>query len=333
VIASGERDHKWRTLTVLDVFLTADVEVWCDGWTDLDRTFPDAFQRYIYGPQGKFGLPHQLAILAEHGLVGVFFVEPLFATRFGLGPLAEIVGLLQDQGQEVQLHLHPEWVSESPNPILTNSKPREQFLHSFSVEHQTILIAEGLRLIKQAGATRINAFRAGNFGFNKDTLSALSANGICFDTSYNARVHGVEGSLEPGTILVEPVRCAEVFEYPVTVFNDGTSLLRPTQLTACSYWEIEGLLWQALALGRKSFVLLFHNFELLNQTRNRPDYVVVKRFERICRFLGQHRGYFRVRGFQGLEGAAVTQQPVPLTSPVWKTGLRIVEQTLRWRYA
>ena len=70
---------------MMDVFLTVDVEVWCDGWDDIDAKFPDAFQRYIYGPtsRGDYGLPYQLRQLQDHGLTGVFFVEPLFSTRFG----------------------------------------------------------------------------------------------------------------------------------------------------------------------------------------------------------------------------------------------------------
>ena len=100
---------------MLDVFLTVDVEVWCDGWDNIDAKFPDAFKRYIYGPtsRGDYGLPYQLRQLQEHGLTAVFFVEPLFATRFGSAPLAEILGLVREPGHEVQLHLHTEWVDES----------------------------------------------------------------------------------------------------------------------------------------------------------------------------------------------------------------------------
>ena len=81
---------------MLEVFFTVDVEVWCDGWDDLDSKFPSSFQRYIYGPQCHGGLPTQLQVLSDHGLTGVCFVEPLFAGRFGLAPLAEIVGLIDD---------------------------------------------------------------------------------------------------------------------------------------------------------------------------------------------------------------------------------------------
>ena len=50
---------------MLNVFITVDVEVWCDGWDQLDAKFSDAFQRYIYGrtAHGNYGLPYQLQLL------------------------------------------------------------------------------------------------------------------------------------------------------------------------------------------------------------------------------------------------------------------------------
>ena len=70
---------------MLKVIFTVDTEIWCDDWTDLDARFPDAFNKYVYGPtqQGKYALPGLFRILTEHGLTGVFMVETLFAGRFG----------------------------------------------------------------------------------------------------------------------------------------------------------------------------------------------------------------------------------------------------------
>jgi len=47
---------------MLEVFFTVDVEVWCDGWHNIDQEFPEAFRKYIYGPtpKGDFGLSYQL---------------------------------------------------------------------------------------------------------------------------------------------------------------------------------------------------------------------------------------------------------------------------------
>ena len=316
---------------MLDVFLTVDVEVWCDGWDNIDAKFPDAFKRYVYGPtaKGDYGLPFQLRLLQDYGLRGVFFVEPLFSTRFGSEPLAEIMGLVQPAGHEIQLHLHTEWVDESIEPLLEGITGKRQFLRYFSLEEQTTLIRAGAELIESAGGGSINAFRAGSFGFNRETLKALCINRIAFDSSYNASLFGPDSGVSPEIPLVEPMEYEGVYEYPMTVFNGGTGKLRHAQITACSYREMEGLLWQALESRRKAFVILFHNFELLNSSMDSPDDIVVARFRRLCSFLDRHRDCFRVRGFRNLAPAPVLSQPAPLTSPLWKTGLRMLEQGMR----
>jgi hypothetical protein len=319
---------------MLDVFFTVDVEIWCGGWHDIDARFPAAFQKYIYGktPHGEYGLRYQLQQLQEYGLSGVFFVEPLFATRFGLEPLTEIIGLIKEYGQEVQEHLHTEWVSESHIPLIEHASPKRQFLRQFSVEEQTALICAGKDLIERAGGGQANAFRAGSFGFNRASLSALAANNIAFDSSYNATMFGPDSGVAPGRKLFEPIACDGIAEYPMTVFEDGTGKQRHVQLGACSSQEIEGLLWQALASGRKAFVMLSHNFELLNATRDQPDWIMVRRFSALCRFLEKNKDSFRTRGFHGLQPDVVSAQPLPLTSPLWKTGHRMVQQALRRRY-
>ena len=160
---------------MMDVFLTVDVEVWCDGWYDIDAKFPNAFQRYIYGPtsRGNYGLPHQLHQLQEHGLTGVFFVESLFSTRFGLDPLSEIISLIREGYHEVQLHLHTEWVDESKEPLLENIAGTKQFLRYFSLQDQTILIQAGAKLIALSGGDHVNAFSAGGFVFSEEKIRAL----------------------------------------------------------------------------------------------------------------------------------------------------------------
>ena len=104
----------------MNVLLTFDVEIWCQGWHDLDARFPASFDRYVYGrsSRGDYAIPRTLSILDGHGLKGIFFVEPLFAARFGLKYLKIIVDMIRSAGQEVQLHLHPEWTDEiKPAPI------------------------------------------------------------------------------------------------------------------------------------------------------------------------------------------------------------------------
>jgi hypothetical protein len=316
---------------MLDVFYTVDVEVWCDGWSDLDARFPDAYARHILGQtaKGQYGLPLQIEVLRDHGLKGAFFVEPLFATRFGDAPLRDIVGMLMEAAQDVQLHLHTEWVDEALTPVLPGITAKRQYLRNFCQEEQRILIQEGLRLLGNAGATELTAFRAGNFGFNIDTMGALAANGVRFDSSYNACVMGLDSGLKPSQLLLQPVEQGGVIEYPVTVFRDGTGRLRPVQITACSWGEMEHLLWQALEAGLTSVVIVSHSFELLDGSRTRPDPIAVKRFRSLCAFLDRHRDSFRAQTFAQLEAPVIGQQPQPLKSPMRQAVWRLAEQAIR----
>lgn len=317
---------------MLDVFFTIDVEVWCDGWENIDAKFPEAFRKYIYGatPAGEFGLPFQLDILSSYGLTGVCFVEPLFATRFGTEPLSEILGLIKDSGHEIQLHLHPEWVDQALLPLLPKAGPRRPLLRDFSLDDQTGLIATAAQLLEKASGEKASAFRAGSFGFDRNTLIALKRNNIHYDSSYNASRSYSRSALS-GTRVVDTSEIEGVYEYPMTVFNDGRAL-RHAQLTACSFREMEGLLWQALESGRNSFVILSHSFELLNPHQTRPDPVMVRRLQQLCAFLSRHPDCFNVRGFRQLQPVLCNEQPEPLRSPRWKAIERSLEQLYRRRY-
>ena len=319
---------------MLDVIFTVDVEIWCGGWHNIDERFPAAYRKYIHGPtpSGELGLPYQMQVLNDHNLTGVFFVEPLFSARFGSEPLADLVGLVESAGQETQLHLHTEWVDEARDPLLHNVSGKRQHMRFFSLDDQIELIKIGKRMLCDAGATNINAFRAGNFGFNRDTLLALAENGIAFDSSYNASILGSDSGVMPGVELTEPALCDNVHEYPMTVFNDGTSTLRHAQLTACTWAELEALLWQALEQRRNAFVILSHGAELLNTAKDRADPVVVDRFRKLCAFLDKNRDCFRTQGFHGRQAVSVAHQPPPLVSPLYRTGLRMMQQAYRRKY-
>lgn len=320
----------------LDVYLTVDVEVWCDGWSDIDSKFPASFRQYIHGstPRGDYGLPYQLKVLRDHGLRASFFVEPLFSARFGPDALAEIVGLLSQADQDVQLHLHTEWVDEARAPLLAGFTPevthKRQFLRMFSLDEQRVLIGVAARLLVGAGAAAPRAFRAGSFGFNAESLTAAHDNAIAIDASYNATMFGPDSGLAPGRLLTDACAFGPMVELPMTVFRDGLGRLRHVQLTACSWSEIEALLWQAMRSGQRSFVILSHGSELLDHSRRRPDDTVVSRFDRLCTFLARHRDSFRLRCFDDGEAPrlAVTQ-PRPLRGALLPTVGRVAQQLAR----
>lgn len=315
----------------MNVHLTFDVEVWCDGWDALDTSFPGSFARYVYGESkhGQYALPKTLEILNRNGLRGIFFVEPLFAARFGIRHLTTIVKLIRDAGQDVQLHLHPEWTDEIQPPIIEDSLKKRQHLAYYNLQEQTTLIDFGRNLLQQAGSGPISVFRAGSFAANLDTFEALRRNHILIDSSLN-RTYGVSGTdLRSQHAFGEPFVINGVRTYPVTVFKDGFGRERPAHVGACSFDEMKDALWSAKAAGVADFVVVSHNFEMLKPGTSAPSWIVVRRFERLCALLSEHRLDLPVNGYPTMmKPSSAKQIADPPSASMFSTTRRHVEQIL-----
>ncbi|CAH9017592.1 polysaccharide deacetylase [Candidatus Nitrosacidococcus sp. I8] len=318
----------------MNVFFTFDVEVWCNSWNSLDQDFPTSFDRYIFGrsAKGEYALPKILDTLSKYDLKGVFFVEPLFAARFGVEYLAKIVTLIQSAGQEVQLHLHPEWTDEARNALLEGVTSKRQHLTQYNLEEQRTLIQHGLRLLQEAGCNLpLVAFRAGSFSCNNDTFSAVAMNGLKFDSSINPQME----TSQPSNIAPVYANPYEVFMHngltliPMSSFYDGYGHHRHAQIGACSAQEITQALENAALKQWHTFVLIAHNFELMVPKHNTPDFFVAQRFIHVCRFLDANRSIMPTVNF-----ADVSTFPEPCNMPLPVVGKiattrRYIEQALR----
>jgi peptidoglycan/xylan/chitin deacetylase (PgdA/CDA1 family) len=319
---------------MVDVLITIDTEAWplCPNWRE-DRLKGD-LARDIDGQtsSGAFGLGYQLDILNRHRLKAVFLVETLFTLAAGTEELQRIVRTIREAGHEVQLHLHTEWLSwadQSPSP-----GPRRSHLKDFSLEEQTELIGLGYRILKECGATSVLAFRAGNYGANTDTLRALSRNGIRYDTSHNTCYLDSDCGMKELGALMEPSMFEGVCEVPISFFRDWPGHCRHAQLCACSAAEMRHALMEAWHAERRSFVIVSHSFELLRDRhkppyRGRPDWIVIRRFERLCEFLAEHRDKFRTCGFEDVGEYHANGAPMLLRSGVHRTAWRMAEQLAR----
>lgn len=318
------------------VYFTVDTEVWPGDWTDVDRRFPEAFRRYVYGPtrRGDYGLPLTLRVLADYGLRGVFFTEPVFSARFGLAPLAEIVGMIRAAGQEVQLHVHAEWANEATEPgFPLRLTDKVQHLTYLDFESQRRLLAWGRDRLLAAGSNPITAFRAGSFACNRDTLRAVEALGIRVDTSYNHAFRGVTTGIWPeataGRMPTLPFLIGGTLEIPVTVYRDRPFGLRPLQVTACSLRETIAVLERSHARGDGSVMMVSHNFEFLRRPAFDADVVTAERFFGLCRYLERHADRFETAGFLEDDPAPVEPWRAPVGGDTPGLALRYVEQLRR----
>ena len=316
----------------MNVYLTFDVEVWCGGWGRLDEAFPAAYERYIYGrsSHGDWGLPKTLEILNRHGLKGVFFVEPLFSARFGAEYLERIVCMLREGGQDVQLHLHPEWTDEIRPALIPDSSQKRQHLNYYTLEEQTALIGHGRRMLEAAGSGEIKVFRAGSYAANGDTLEALRCNDILIDSSPNRWYTISAPDMRQHHNFRAPFVHQNVSVYPVAIFRDGFGRDRPAQVNGASFEELRGALSTAHNLGQRDFVIVSHSFEMLKFARSEPDSFVVRRFERLCAFLENQRDQMNVGAYAPLKAAEESDErrPSPKAS-FGATTVRYGEQILR----
>jgi peptidoglycan/xylan/chitin deacetylase (PgdA/CDA1 family) len=313
----------------MQVHLTYDVEIWADSWNEMDASLPEAFRRLTYGPlpRERGALPLNLQILRDNGLRAVFFVEPLFSYYYGLNALQELVGVIMEAGQDVQMHIHPEWLDVLPNEIVPRRK-NTQMLHSFSLGEQEVLLEAAASRLVEAGAPRPTAFRSGNYSANIDTLRALARIGVKVDSSFNA-CFDFPYPDKGGTRLLYPSTMENIAEYPVTLFRDGIGRVRPMQITACSIAEMTQGLSRARDQGLPAATLVSHNFELLSADRRSEDRIVTRRFAGLCEWLGRNAAEFPTASFD--------PSVVPAVTPAWElprvsllaTGQRYVAQVAR----
>jgi len=320
----------------LKVIITFDTEIWPGSWINIDERFPQAFRNYVYGDtsSGQYALPMTLRILNDHGLRGVFFVEPMFSARFGLAPLQEIVGLIGDARQDVQMHLHTEWVDEARDPVLpTASSRKRQHISQYSISEQTALIRWAKKRLTDAGASVPTVFRAGSLNFNCDTIQALLANDIKADSSYSHLGPGLKSGLLAGYsadyVPVAPFQVAGITEYPITVFHDRRGHLRRLQPTACALREMTAVLDRSFDRAVPYVNILSHNFELLDRRDFSVDRIAVKRFRGLCRFLERNTDRFETITFAEVP-LSEDDRPAPPVHGSWRGRIeRLIEQAIR----
>jgi hypothetical protein len=276
-------------------------------------------------PHGAYGLPFQLRAANEHGLRFTFLVESLFSCQFGIEPLRDIVSLVAGAGQDVQLHAHPEWLRHSPNPIF-ETNGRHTF-RQFTAEEQSRLIEVARERLCEAGAKNVVAFRAGSFAANEETLTAVSRNQLKIDSSFKLG----RGPARAPVMEYKPVDTEEVLGYSLATYQDWPGRSKHLQLTSCSFRELTFVLEEAARNRWGAVVLLSHSAELLNRDRSAPDKLVLRRFERLCRWLADRRDKYVTRGFgEASLGCASASNWSPIQSSRWRTALRVGEQALRW---
>ena len=275
-----------------DLYLTIDTEYSARLYAQGEGACRKVnFARSIAGEAGKqaAGIFHQMDELDRHGLKAVFFVDPMPALVWGVEALTDVVQPILMRGHDVQLHLHTEWLAHAgpANPLGERTGGN---MKDFSKDEQERLLACALTLFEEAGVPRPVAFRAGNYGANDNTLRALAAHGLAYDTSHCPGIADGDCAIGLGPEDRLPVRHCGVIEVPVGSIAASRGGQRHAQITALSAEELIAAIIHARDRGQENFTIVSHSFELLCRSRLRINRVLRCRFRLFCKRLAALSG-------------------------------------------
>jgi hypothetical protein len=90
-----------------------------------------------------------------------------------------------------------------------------------------------------------------------------------------------------------------ISELPLSVFRTAAGKRRQMQIGSCASNEMLQVLESARISGWHYCNLLSHNFELLLRGTDRPEWTVISRFKKLCRFLAENNARFPTINFSG----------------------------------
>lgn len=303
------------------VFLTIDTELmWRHHVSGLDA---DAIVQRSLEPAGV-GIGWQLDQLKRHDLKATFFVDPMPCLLYGTEWMKRCVGAILDAGQEVQLHLHPNWAGAKAGDGGEGHAAFELIDYSFN--EQVDLIAGASDMLTAAGVPEPVAFRSGSYSASDDTLGALAELGFLYDSSHNGSEHPWPSAISLDRMQIAPVKHRGVIEVPVTIIEDQRGHLRHFQICALSTAEMRDALDHAARENHASVTIVGHGFELANRAGTRPNAVHVRRFETLCRGLAERRGVLMTTHFADRPELPLDREDKPLGPNTLRTTWRQAEQ-------
>lgn len=296
----------------MNVYFTVDTESSMGGaWRHPDRR-PLESERLVFCriADRDYGIPLQVRMLKEFGFRGTYFVETLATRCLGASNTKAIFDYLLREGQDVQLHAHPVFYFYSQRQTARAQGRDCQFpqqpdeIGRFEESLQMTVLAEANEYFIKFAGYRPTAFRAGCFAGSRSTLKCLHKLGITVDSSFNPCYHP-DMSFPDITLLPNLVQQIEgVWEIPITVARcrlpEGYKGYKYADCSSISFAEIQQMLEAGVSSGLKHFVIVFHSFSAVKPRDEtfavmRPDRIVIRRLEKMLRYLAENTDKFRVQ--------------------------------------
>lgn len=336
------------------IYLTIDTESSMGGaWHNPSLRPLPANKRVFCRIRGRdYGIGWQCEQLRQRGLRATFFCEVLSSLVLGEDDTRSYLEFLLEQGQDVQLHVHPnfyhyaEKLWADANQLDYTPPPRPDTLSSFTTEKQAEILHLASEIFRYLTGRAPAAFRAGSYQADERTLTILAQLGLRIDSSYNPAYRSAGSFTNEALPANRPVRLNGILEVPVTVVRQQLPLpgkpggLMPLEICALSSAEMRAALDRLHASGTRHVVIVHHSFACVKardvQYREmKPDRVVMRRFISLLDYLAENSDRFEVTTMDALarhEDEALPGQAVVPSLGYLPPLLRTVQQAVNRLY-
>ncbi|MDY6853836.1 MAG: hypothetical protein SWO11_03875 [Thermodesulfobacteriota bacterium] len=270
------------------IIITVDVET--TQYNNVSIPLPDQLGT-ICQDRRPCGLQLMVKRLKESGYAATFFLNVYEYKRYGEKPIMRIAKWLDDSGQDVQLHTHPQWAYDK----------KRNLMHQYSLKEQTRIIRDGKELLEKWVGKRIIAHRAGAYGADQNTLEALIKNDIFYDSSLfftnsNCQINSLP--LKKNVLSMY----GPLYEFPVTVYKKiESSSISPRKLKSFSRirkydinWfsnqsEAERAMQKTIEMKMDFVILFLHSFSFIKgyhtNGENEADTDAIEIFKKLIDFI------------------------------------------------
>jgi hypothetical protein len=316
-------------MSKVNVFITVDTEHSIGGAFRDRRLKPVSNERRIFYRVGRkdYGIALIMDIGERYGLPICFFLEILNKYYFGEEESRSVCQYILGRGHDVQLHLHPNYLNfTTPDPM---KREFSDLMYNYPLEKQIEFLTDGRETLIKYGAPNVIAFRAGNFGADYNTLTALEKAGFLVDSSYNKTFLGGDCRLEKVLLcedeenkdcrlkeldIYDAEKIENIWEFPITNFSElnfkGGRRYRHLDINGVSFAQMRRVLDEAVESGPRNITIVMHSFSFTNPAdvqyrKILPRTVVIRRFEKLCRYLAEHNNKFQVLTFKDMSRATL----------------------------
>ena len=285
------------------------------------------------------GLGFILGTLSQHGLSATFFVEVLNSFYFGPERMGRWARQIHEEGQDVQMHLHPCWeYFRQPDwaERLATDPPNDR-MDTRDEAHLVELIGHGQEVFRSWGIPQPVVLRAGNLFAERHLYRAMARAGLPLASNVGLGLHRPSDPvlhLKGGVSKIEGV-----WELPVLTYGDVLGRSKILTVTGTSISEFRFLLERLHQRQAGPVVILTHADEYVvnhdPQFGNlRDNCLNQRRLQTLCRWLHDNDDRFDVTTFgrlaRQLDG--ITERDSPeIRVPPLSTARRLTENWVNGR--